>query len=298
MPSINDLKQRSPEWVRESARVATRGYGMATARWRGKPDYLIIGAKRGGTTSLFNYLRMHPGVLGIFPQPRATKSTDYFFGGGPKGDRWYSSHFHTKHFLDRTEADLGFRPVTGEASPYYVWDPRIAGLAKRFNPDVKAIMLVRDPVERAFSHWQERRQNGVEPLEYAAALAAEEQRTAGELEKMLADPTYHSDAHDWYTYRARGVYLPQLENWLSVFPKEQLLVLRSEDMYTDVQGVFDRACDFLGLPQFALPTTKTFNASRRPDMPDEPAQELAEFYAPHNKELEAFLGRDLQWTLP
>ncbi|HSV40646.1 MAG TPA: sulfotransferase domain-containing protein [Nocardioidaceae bacterium] len=295
---MSDLKERSPDWVRELARKSTRGYGMATARQRGKPDYLIVGAKRGGTTSLFNYLRMHPGVLGMFPQPRASKSTDYFFGGAPNGSRWYRSHFHTNWYLDRIGKDLGYRPVTGEASPYYIWDPRIARLARQANPDVKAIMLVRDPVERAFSHWQERVQNGVEPLTFAEALAAEESRTAGELDRMAADPTYHSAAHDWYTYRARGLYLPQLQNWLEVFPKEQLLVLRSEDMYSDVQTMADTVFEFLGLPKFELPTTKTFNASRRPDLPEAPAKELAEFYAPHNAELETYLGRSLEWTKP
>lgn len=214
MPSVSALKERSPDWVRELARQSTRAYGMATARWRGKPDYLIIGAKRGGTTSMYNYLRMHPGVLGMFPQPRASKSSDYFFGGAVKGSRWYTSHFHTTRFLARTADKLGYAPVTGEASPYYIWDPRIAALAYQANPDVRAIMLIRDPVERAFSHWQERVQNGVEPLDFAAALAAEPARTSGELERMLREPGYHSTAHDWYTYRARGIYQPQLENWL------------------------------------------------------------------------------------
>ncbi|QLQ09794.1 MAG: sulfotransferase [Nocardioidaceae bacterium] len=296
MPSVSALKERSPDWVRELARQSTRAYGMATARWRGKPDYLIIGAKRGGTTSMYNYLRMHPGVLGMFPQPRASKSSDYFFGGAVKGSRWYTSHFHTTRFLARTADKLGYAPVTGEASPYYIWDPRIAALAYQANPDVRAIMLIRDPVERAFSHWQERVQNGVEPLDFAAALAAEPARTSGELERMLREPGYHSTAHDWYTYRARGIYQPQLENWLSGFPAEQLLVLRSEDMYADVQGTVDRAVKFLGLPEFELPTTKTFNASRRPEMPGEPTQELASFYASHNAELERFLGTALDWT--
>ena len=70
MATIDDMKNRSPEWARELARKSTRGYGMATARMRAKPDYLIIGAKRGGTTSLFKYLRMHPGVLGMFPHAK------------------------------------------------------------------------------------------------------------------------------------------------------------------------------------------------------------------------------------
>jgi hypothetical protein len=192
---------------------------------------------------------------------------------------------------------LGYAPVGGEASPYYMWDPRIAERVARTAPQVRAIVSLRDPVERAWSHYQERIENGVEPLSFEDALAAEDARTEGELDRMLADPSYYSEAHDWYTYRQRGVYLPQLRNWLSVFPADQLLIMRSEDMYLDAQAFFDEVCTFLELPRHTLPTTRTFNASRaKSAVPEAARAELAEFFAPHNAELEQFLGRSLGWT--
>lgn len=295
MTSLISIKDRSPRWARDAAIVATRGFGRATSRTRIPPDFLVIGTKRGGTTSLFNYLMMHPGVLGLFPRPRLQKSTDYFFKGYDRGEQWYRSNFHTQGFRERLRTRLGYEPRSGEASPYYVWDPRVAGRAYEVNPQLKAVMLVRNPVERAFSHWQERVQNGVEPLTFEQALAAEESRTEGEVERMLADPHYYSEAHDWYTYRSRGIYLPQLENWTSVFPAGQLLVICSEDMYADVQGTFDLVSAFLGLPPHRLPTTKTFNASRRLAMPEGAREELTAFYAPHIRELSEHLGRPLIW---
>jgi hypothetical protein len=293
--SLSSIKEHSPRWVRDSAIVATRGFGRATSRGRTVPDFLVVGTKRGGTTSLFNYLMMHPGMLGLFPRPRLQKSTDYFFKNFAQGERWYRSNFHTQAFRDRMAHQLGYAPRSGEASPYYVWDPRIARRAYDVNPDLKAIMLVRDPVERAFSHWQERAQNGVEPLSFEQALEAEEARTSGELDRMLDDPLYYSQAHDWYTYRSRGLYLPQLENWTSVFPAEQLLVVCSEEMYADVQGTFDRVSTFVGLPTVKLPTTRTFNASARLPMPEGARQELTDFYAPHVRLLSEHLGRPLPW---
>ncbi|MGC4110225.1 MAG: sulfotransferase [Nocardioides sp.] len=295
MTSVISIKDRSPRWARDAAIVATRGYGRATSRARIVPDFLVIGTKRGGTTSLFNYLMMHPGFLGLFPRPRLQKSTDYFFKGYDRGEQWYRSNFHTQAFRDRMTARLGYEPKSGEASPYYVWDPRIAQRAYDVNPDLKAVMLVRNPVERAFSHWQERTHNGVEPLTFEQALEAEDSRTRGELERMLEDPLYYSEAHDWYTYRSRGTYLPQLQNWTSVFPPEQLLVICSEDMYADVQGTVDRVSAFLGLPAYQLPTTKTFNASKRLPMPEAAREELTAFYAPQIRELSEHLGRPLSW---
>lgn len=293
--SLVALKQRSPRWSRDAAILATRAFGRVTAPARSVPDFLVVGTKRGGTTSLFNYLMMHPGVLGLFPRTRQQKSTDYYFQHQSQGDRWYRSNFHTHLFRNGMERRLGYAPMSGEASPYYIWDPRIAAAAYRTNPSLKAIMLLRNPVDRAFSHWQERVPHGIEPLGFADALAAEPERLSGELERMLADPAYHSDAHDWYSYRSRGLYQPQLENWRSVFPAEQLLVVRSEDMYADVQGVVDEVCAFLGLPRHALPTTKTFNASKRLPIPEECREELAAYYRPHNEELERYLGRSLGW---
>jgi Sulfotransferase domain len=296
LSGITALKEHSPRWVKDSANAATRAFALGTAASRPAPDFLIIGTKRGGTTSLFNYLLMHPGVLGLFPQSRGKKSTDYFFKELDRGERWYRSHYHARSYRNRLARSLGHQPVGGEASPYYMWDPRIARHAYQVSPQIRAIAVLRDPVERAWSHYQERVQNGVEPLSFAAALEAEPARTSGELELMAADPLYYSEAHDFYTYRARGLYLTQLTNWTSVFPRDQLLVIRSEDMYLDPQAAVDDVCEFLRIPRVALPSTRTFNASGRSSMPVDARRELTRYYAPFNEELEEFLGRPMGWA--
>lgn len=298
MVNVRTLKDRSPRWLLDAANTATRRYAIQTVGDRPNPDFLIIGTKRGGTTSLFNYLLMHPGVLGLFPQNRGKKSTDYFFSSSyGRGDDWYRSHFHTERHRQAMQRDLGYRPVSGEASPYYVWDPRIASRVASTCPETKAIMLVRDPVKRAWSHYLERTQNGVEPLSFVDALDAEERRLEGELDRMMADPGYHSTAWDWYGYRSRGDYLPQLQRWTETLGTDNLLVVRSEDMYADVQGVVDSVTDFLGLPRHELPTRRTFNASHTsPKMPPEAVADLRAHFAPKVAELESWLGRDLRWA--
>ncbi|WP_026535885.1 sulfotransferase domain-containing protein [Arthrobacter sp. H14] len=296
MVSIAALKDTSPRWVKNVSDAATRQYAQLTVRDRPAPDFLVIGTKRGGTTSLFNYLMMHPGIMGLYPQVRGKKSTDYFFKERQRGEHWYRSHFQTETYRKLVSRRLGYRPISGEASPYYLWDPRVAGHVRELSGGIKAIALLRDPVERAWSHYQERAQNGVEPLEFPAALEAEETRLQGELEKMLAEPAYCSTAHDFYSYRSRGVYLPQIQNWRRSFPEGQLLILRSEDMYEDVQATFDRVCDFLKVPSTVLPTTRTFNARKRSStMPPEVEAELREYFAPHNEDLYRYLGTDELW---
>ncbi len=294
---MTHLKDRSPRWAKKLANQVTHGFGMATVWQRPAPDFLIIGSKRGGTTSLFNHLLMHPGILGLYPKSRGKKSTDFFFKELQRSPEWYRSHFHTLQYRRRRAKELGYTPVAGEASPYYMWDPRIAQRVHALNPSLKAIALLRDPVDRAWSHYQERRANGVDPLSFEEALAVEPVRTEGELERMFADSSYYSQAHDWYSYRTRGIYLPQLKGWTTVFPREQLLVLRSEDMYLDTQATFDKVCDFLGVGQFNLPTTQVFNASvAESALPEGPRAELAAFFAPHNRALEDHLGMTLDWS--
>lgn len=290
------LKDASPRWAKDLANATTRRYAMRTAADRPVPDFMVIGTKRGGTTSMFRYLLMHPGILGLYPESRGKKGTEYFFRHLHRGETWWRSHFHTEAHRRRVAERLGYRPLGGEASPYYLWDPRIAGRVHAVAPQLKAIALVRDPVDRAWSHYQERIANGVEPLTFADALEREADRTDGELDRMAADPAYYSEAHDYYSYRARGLYLPQLHNWLRFFDRDRLLVLRSEDMYADVQGTLDTVSDFLGIPRHRLPTTRTFNSSRRSVLDPDIADELAAYFAEPNRELEAFLGRPLHWS--
>lgn len=295
--TLSDLKSKSPTWLKDIANTATRSWALMTSADRPMPDYLIIGCKRGGTTSLFNYLVRHPGVMHMYPQIRGMKSTDYFFKPDGHDERWYRSHFPSERYRRRLARDLGYRAQAGEASPYYVWDPRVAAKVRATAPDVRSILLLREPVRRAWSHYQERVQNGVEPLSFAQALEAEDARLDGELDRMSADPSYYSAAHDFYSYRTRGDYAPQIRNWLTAFPREQLLVLFAEDLYRDTQGTFDEVCDFLALPRMQMPTKKSFNATwRTKDLPPEAeAARLREFYTPLRADLERLVERPVPW---
>ena len=290
------LKDRSPRAIKDVANASTRGYAVATSFLRPYPDFLLVGTKRGGTTSLWNYLVDHPAVLPMFPGPRGLKSPEFFFGEHSRGTAWYRSHFHTGAYRAVVARRLGAAPVTGEASPYYMWDPRVCDRVSRLMPATKAIMLLRDPVKRAYSHYQERVGQGVEPLSFADALAAEEERTAGELERMLADPAYYSTSYDWYSYRARGVYGPQVTQWRATLPADQLLVLVSEELYRDPQATLDRVSDFLGIPHHRATTFERHNFLPVAPMDDAVRRDLAAFYRPHNAEVYALLGRDLRWT--
>jgi hypothetical protein len=295
MSMIRDrMRAAAPRALRDQLRRGLVRYGELTADYRPPPDFLIIGTKRGGTTSLWHYLVQHPLVFRLFPAWNG-KSPHYFEENWYRGHRWYRSHFPTARARAWRERRHRGPSRCGEASPLYMFHPLVAQRVRETLPGVKLLVLLRDPVERAYSHWKERRTQGTEPLDFAAALAAEPERTAGEREAMLADPGYFSQAWDWYTYRARGRYLEHLEPWLDRFDPSQLLILSSERLYRDPHSVYATVLDFLDLPPWRGVRFDVHND--RPSAPMDPAirAELAGYYRPHNQDLQRRLGMAFDW---
>ncbi len=292
---VSDAVRRTPVAIRTALKRGLRGAGVATAGFRQLPDFLVIGTKRGGTTSFWRYLLSHPCVVPMMPAAQKIKSPHYFYWHYDKGEAWYRSHFATVARRRSLERRLGAPTVTGEASPYYLYDPRVPQRVASLLPRVKVLVLLRDPVFRAYSHYWERVDQGVEPLSFAAALEAEPLRLAGELEAMASDPHYYSRAHDWYSYADRGVYLPQLTRWFDVLPREQFLVLSSERFYAAPQEVLDRTATFLGLPTAPLQTERRHNHRPAPRMDEEVEAALRARYRGPNAALSRLLGEDFGW---
>ncbi|MBV8960792.1 MAG: sulfotransferase domain-containing protein [Actinobacteria bacterium] len=272
----------------QAGRVQAR---QSAGQRRVLPDALIIGTQRGGTTSLYEYLSQHPDVV-----PPLGKELQYFSTEYERGDRWYRAHFPTERAVARRKAG-GRGCVVFEASPYYLFHPHAAARAAATVPAAKLIALLRDPVERAYSHYEHMRQRGLEPLAFEEAVAAEPERLAGEVERMQADPRYQSRAHRIWSYVSRGRYAAQLSTWLAHFPREQLLVLRSEDLFADPAAALRRVHDFVGVEPVALPDYPAYTR-RRPGPPlrDDTRDALRAEFRASNDELRQLLGQAVGWA--
>ncbi|MEV4702324.1 sulfotransferase domain-containing protein [Actinoplanes sp. NPDC049316] len=289
------IKSVAPRGAREQVRELLVRYGERTSDQRPLPDFLVIGTKRGGTTSLWRYLIQHPLVPRLFPAWN-TKTSHYFEENWSRGEAWYRSHFPTRRQRAALERKHGGPSKVGEAAPLYMFHPLVAGRVAELMPQARMIVLLRDPVERAYSHWKERRGENVEPLDFAAALEAEESRTAGEKERLLADPAYFSEPFDWYSYRARGRYLEHLEPWLERFDRSQLLFLASETLYREPARTYARILDFIGLPPYELPAYDVFNDRPSKGMDEAVRAELTAYYRPYNAALSERLGMSFDWS--
>lgn len=292
------VREAAPAGCVSAAKQAVRGYGQLTAAGRPLPDYLILGTKKGGTTSLANWLVQHPGVLRMFPRTQRHKSAHYFDSGFDKGPWWYRSHFPTTATRDRAAAGLGYRPVVGEASPYYMFHPAAPDRVRSVLPDAKLIILLRDPVARAYSHYWDRVTTGFESLPtFEEAIAAEPARLADLDETRFADPRYEHFSHEHHSYLARGRYAEQLARWQQVSAPDQLLVLEFERMRTEPQALLAEVLTFLDLPTGEPVDLRPRNArTSQPPMTKATSELLQGYFRPHNDRLVELLGRDLSWT--
>lgn len=299
MTPYGALDVRPDGWwprTRTHARGGVRSYGHLTASLRMRPDYLIIGTKRGGTTSLARWLLEHPHVRPLFPARETRKGTYYFDVNYGRGDRWYRSHFPTEAAHRLREIRAGRRLLVGEATPYYLHHPHAPIRARQIVPGVKIIALLRNPVDRAHGHWAERSRQGVEWLDFDDAVAAEPGRLAGEEERMVAEPSYVSFAHQHFSYIDQGRYARGLSRWLGVFPSKQILVLRSEDLYGNPMRTFGEVLDFLDLDRFAPSVRTVWNRASNDPLGTGQRTRLAEMLEAAINDTEALLDRAMGWS--
>lgn len=270
--------------------AARRSYRLLTGPARVLPDFIVVGAQRCGTTSLYNYLVDHPNVA-----PAFMKETHFFDNHFRKGLAWYRAFFPLRAYKAYTERVHRQRLAVGEASPYYLFHPHVPRRVHATLPGVRLIVLLRNPVDRAYSHYHHEVSTGFESASFEGALDREEVRLPGETDRLLRDETYCSFDHFHYSYLARGIYVDQLERWVELFDRDQMLVIRTEDFYADPEATVMRVQGFLELPLWKSGRYKQYNLGHYTDMEAGTRRRLVEYFRPHNEKLHELLGTDFGW---
>jgi hypothetical protein len=251
----------------------------ARAAPRERPAFIIAGAQKAGTTYLYQELCAHPHVL-----PALTKEIHYFDSNYQRGLDWYLGYFPRA-------SKLAMGRISGEASPDYLLHPLAAERIAHDLPDTKVIILLRDPVKRAFSQFLHERRLGYEPVSsFQDALALEDERIAGELERSEREPDYVSYSLSHYSYRLRGCYLPQIQRFYDAVGGERLLVLRSEDLYLHPIAMNLKVQQFLDLEPWRPNRPGPNDMKSSGVIPPDAAAELREFFAPQQAALDCYLA--------
>jgi hypothetical protein len=267
--------------ARRTVRAVTRTVGRLTHGHRLRPAFLVVGAQRCGTTTMMKTLGQHPGVLpAVFH-----KGVHYFDVNHHRGMAWYAGHFPA--------AKAGV--LTGESSPYYMFHPVAPARIAAELPGVRLIVLLRDPVERAYSAYTHERARGYETEEFGRALELEPSRLAGEVERLRADPGYDSPHWRHNAYVTRGQYVEQLEHLESLFGRDRLCVVDSHDFFAEPEWAFRAVEQFLGLPHADGIEYERHNARPRSPMSPELRARLDDHFRPYDERLADWWGRTPSW---
>lgn len=243
-----------------------------------KPSFIIIGVQRAGTTALHSYLCFHPQVV-----PSIRKEVHFFDRFYGRGERWYHTMFPSPRQLEGGK-------VTFETTPAYIYNPDIAARIHRYDPRMKLILMLRNPVDRAFSAW-----NRLDWPRYG--YTSFDEMVQRELPKIERDKLYFASKGQ-PTYLQRGLYRMQIERYFALFPRDQLLILENGEMRRDTAGTLRKIAQFVGLPDHSwesenyVPEGQTVTSE--PMQPTTRAR-LADFYARYNQELYELLGVDYGW---
>jgi hypothetical protein len=235
-------------------------------------NLVICGTQKGGTSALDAYLREHPEIcMANIKEVHYFDNEKHFASDSPDYSKYHAFFSPKKK-----------HKVLGEATPIYMyWNESPARIAN-YNPKMKLILILRNPIERAYSHWNMESSRNADELSFLEAIKAEEQR--------CRDALPHQ--HRTFSYIDRGHYLDQLRKIWTFFPKEQVLVLKSEDLKHNPNGTLNKVADFLGITQFNNIETKNVHSkSYLSPMSKEERDLLESIFNPEIKELES----ELEW---
>lgn len=261
-----------------------------TRKWRSFPDFMIIGVMKGGTTSLFNYLNQHPQFLK--PLRKETK----FFSRDYRQDLSYYKRFYPLNtYKEAWEKFRGETVLTGESNPSYIFLDYVPGRIYQDFSQMPFILMLRDPVERAFSHYRHL-------VKYFNCQLTFKEVVEKELNEYFnEDHTDYNTIQDFdkhyvrYSVLRRGIYHKQIKNWFNYFDREQFLILKSEELFQNPKSTYNEVLSFLGLNEYYPKSFKAFNPGVSTDFDEATREWLKEFYKPFNNKLYDMLGYNFGW---
>lgn len=249
-----------------------------------EPDFLILGAMKAGTTALFDYLGQHPQVA----MPEA-KELHYYNRRRYMG--WTVQDYIAQ--FPRRER----RMLSGEATPIYLRHPHAPKWVYRDFPDIRLIAILRNPTDRAYSHYQQRLRKTKETESLEELILLEQTQMPARWQSFETDETdQHRDVIE-LSYLSRGRYLEQLERWLEYFPRTQLLILFTEELYGNQGRELNKLAEFLDISAFPENFTRPpVNTSSYEAIGTQCKKNLDDYFAPYNEALFEFLEMESIWA--
>jgi Sulfotransferase domain len=280
-------------FVKRATATVADWHRRRTANWRRLPDFIILGGMKCGATALYETLAQHPQIL-----PALRPDVHFFDHNHERGLHWYRRHFPLIPYAYGKKLVSGRPVLTGEASPHYLFHPHVPWRLHAAVPRAKLIVLLRDPVARAFAHYRHNVSQNLEPLTFPEALAREEDRLRDDRARLQRNELHLSADYQHYAYAAGGRYCEQLVAYHALIAKDQLLILRSEEFYAKPGLTIQKVLAFLGLGH-ELPAAMTLpRIAPEPPVPAAAAERLRTTFEPLNHRLYQYVGEEFGWDRP
>ena len=275
--------------LEERVKDATKGLSAPQAKGEQStgalPDFVIIGALKCGTTSLYSLLNQHPHV-----ERAVDKELHYFNRNLEKGIEWYRSQFPLPRWKEER------RSISGEATPEYLFHRSVPERMAKVLPQARLIVLLRNPVDRAYSHYQNRVRRASETRSFEEAIEVEKEWLLARERMARQHEPSTSVARPYVGYLSRGIYVDQLLRWSEYFAEDQMLALKSEDFFERTPETLKVVLDFLHLSDWQPETWEIRNKGyHEQEMNPATRRRLEEYFEPHNRRLYEYLGVDFGW---
>ena len=271
--------------------LCKRHFHGITASLRILPDFLVIGVGRGGTTSCFHYLSQHPSIIGS-----AYDDIGFFDQNFHLGLNWYRSMFPTK-FLKKKIAKKFGKCLTYDVTPAYIRKPWVARRIKELFPEIKLIALLRNPVDKAYSHYNSKMQVEGDTKTTFEEIVEEDIKTFQKFENTnsIIDDKYFRN-HIEKSPLGRGLYAQQLKIWFELFAPKQILILTSEELSTETNKTMNKIFQFLDLPDYEIPDTAKRSTGNYTNMKMDTRKKLISFFSKYNQDLFKLLNQEFDWN--
>ncbi len=285
-------KLKVPREIRVKGRNLLLMARLLSQGQRVLPDFMLIGAQKGGTSSLFLNLLHHPEVI-----PPLHKEMFFFDDFYDKGLRWYLAHFPQRTELENHRGKINRCPATCDGTITYLTHPLAPSRIREHVPGARFLVLLRNPVNRAYSHYRHMIRDRFETREFSKIINWEYEH----LQPLFYDKNYPDKLEDPHfalntRYLSRGLYAIHLRRWFKYFPREQFYIIENKNYFANEDAEFQSILRFLGLSEWKPEKHEKINVGTyRSPMPDNDRELLEDFFKPHNEDLNKLLKWDTDW---
>ena len=288
-PKYNPYNYSFDDYASFNEKNSYNLFRQITANNRVLPDFIIFGGTRSGVFTLTRYIQDHPYV-------NIVRNTHFFEYLSSNKIEWYKLHFPTNFYKNSFKLKHKHPLVVGESTGTYLFNSHVPKRVREHIPNVKLIVMLRNPTKSTYSKYNHYRNEGLESTSFEDAIKMEMERIKiGNDRNELRTNNPNFDNFVNFNYLRHGHYAEKLKNWMKVFSKKQILILTNDEFNADLDKTLKQTFEFLDLPNYTVKNKIKHNVGTYPKMLESTRKLLIDYFRPYNQKLYKLIGKELDW---